>query len=486
MKVLILSRDIPPYVDVPGATQRVVLFSHYLIQKGHEVTIVGSSRRVNDYNGPIWWEKYLNKVKIIPLLPGGLLKYIDFIKEKIKKKKSKEIYSYDLQINNDITKNKNRAKKRSFKNLTWGKIIYRLMRKVYNNFFIFGDDGILEIPSLKKHLNRIINDLKPDILILSTPPHSWLRIIPWLKNKYSSLPLIIDFRDGWTSTGLFTANNCVRRYWQDYIEKKVIRSSDGVVFISPALEKFYVSKYKVRLPISEVIYNGYNEKLWNNVKQEKVNTVFSIHKRRPCIIKYVGSISFSTKSFRSPYNIFLALESCLKKGIISSSDFILSFTGFIGNTEVLNDFPLLKKNIQINGTVSPLNALKEMKNADFLLLTHKKEEGAEEVLTGKIFDYLRAERPILAVTTNNCGIKIFLDNLGVGIWANINDINDISENIIDILKIFRSDKWHEWCEEKTSTLLQIEKYSREHQYEKFENFIEKIVKEENINQRSKT
>jgi len=111
MKILILARDIPPYVCIPGATQRVVLFSHYLIKKGYDVAIIGSSRRGNDYNGPIWWEEYLNKVKIFPLLPGGLLKYIDFKKEKVKKKKSKEIYSYDLQINDDISKNKNGAKK---------------------------------------------------------------------------------------------------------------------------------------------------------------------------------------------------------------------------------------------------------------------------------------------------------------------------------------------------------------------------------------
>jgi len=475
MKIIILARDIPPYVYVPGATQRVVLFSHYLIKKGHEVTIVGSSRRVNDYNGPIWWEEYLNKVKIFPLLPGRLLKYIDFIKEKIKKKKSKEIYSYDLQTNNDISKNKNGAKKRSFKNLIWSKMIYRLIRKIYNNLFIFGDDGILEIPSLKKHLSKIIDNLKPDILILSTPPHSWLRIIPWMKYKYPTLPLIIDFRDGWTSTGLFTANNCVRRYWQDYIEKKVIRSSDGVVFISPALEKFYVNKYKVRLPISEVIYNGYNEKLWNNVKQEKVNTVFSIHKHRPCVIKYIGSIGFSFKSSRSPHNIFLALESCLKKGLISSSDFILSFTGFIGNVGVLNNFPLLKKIIQVNKPVSPLNALKEMKTADVLLLIHKKEEGAEEVLTGKLFDYLRAEKPIFAITTNNCGIRKFLKEMDISIWADINNLEDISKKIINILKIFKSDKWSNWSKDNTISPSKISEYSREFQYQKFEKYIIKIM-----------
>ncbi len=475
MKILIIAKDIPPYVSISGSIQRVVLFSYYLIKKDHEVSLIGSGRRDNLNNGPIWWEEYLNKVRIFPLLPGRLLKYFDFKKEQMIKKNSKEVFSHDLKINHDISKDEREEKKGLTNNLIWSKIIYRLIRKIYNNLFIFGDDGILEIPSLKKYLRKIIDDLKPDILIISTPPHSWLRIIPLVKSQYPALPLIVDFRDGWTSTGLFRAKSFIRKYWQDYIEKRIISSADGLVFVSPGLEKFYVDKYKCRLPVSELIYNGYNEKLWKNVKKEKVNTVFLSRKHRPCIIKHIGGLSFSLKSFRSPYNIFLVLESCLKKGLISSNDFILSFTGFVDKTEILNVFPLLKPMIQINDPVSPLEALIEMKKTDLLLVIHSKEEGAEEVLTGKMFDYLRAEKPILAVTTSNCGIRKFLAKMDIGIWADINDLEDISKKMINILKIFKSNEWSEWGKEKTPSASKISKYSRESQYKKFEKFIVKIV-----------
>ena len=475
MKILILTKEIPPYVCIPGSIQRVVLFSYYLIKKGHEVAVIGSGRRDNVYNGPIWWEEYLNKVKVFPLLPGGLLKYIDFKKEKIKKEKSEEIYSYDLQINDYISKNKNGAKKKSFKNLIWSKIIYRLMRKIYNNLFFFGDDGILEVPSLKKHLGKIINDLKPDILIVSTPPHSWLRIIPWVKYQYPTLPLIVDFRDGWTSRGIFRAKSFIRRYWQDYIEKRVIISADGLVFVSPGLKKFYLNKYNKNLPYSEIVFNGYNEGLWNSIDAKRIDTEFLIQKHRPCIIKFVGSVSFNPNSLSSPNNIFLSLESCLKKGLISSNDFVLSFTGFIYNIEILDFFPMLKSLIKINEPLSPCDALKEMKKSDFLLLIYSEKEGAEEVLTGKIFDYLRAEKPILAVTTSNCGIRKFLAKMDIGIWADINSLEDISKKIINILKIFKSDEWSDWCKENTLSSSKISKYSRESQYEKFEKYIGKIV-----------
>lgn len=475
MKILILARCIPPYICNPGSTQRVVLFSRYLTDKGHKVGLIGSTRLISNYSGLNWWNKELDKVEIYPLVPGKLLRYIDLIKEELRKNKPKKMNLYEYHDENNIIKQKRKIIKWSFKDVLSCKIIYNLARNIYNNLFIFGDDGIVEIPSLKKHLDEVFNEFKPDVVIVSTPPHSWLRIIPWIKNKNPNYPIIIDFRDGWTSTGIFRAKSFIRRCWQDYIEKKVILSADGVIFMSLGLKRFYLNKYNKSLPYSEIIFNGYSKRFWNNINEKKVNINFFTQKHRPCIIKYVGSISFSTKSFRSPYNIFLALESCLKKGIISSSDFILSFTGFIDNAEVLNDFPLLKKNIQINGAVSPSNALKEMKNADFLLLTHKKEEGAEEVLTGKIFDYLRAEKPILVITTKNCGIRKFLAEMDIGIWADINNLEDISKKIINILKIFKSDKWSDWCKENTISSSKISKYSREFQYEKFEKYIVKIV-----------
>lgn len=477
MKILILARAIPPYICVPGSTQRVVLFSRYLTDKGHKVGLIGSTRLISNYGGLNWWNKELDKVEIYPLVSGKLLKYMDSIKGGLIKKKFQKNNSNEYQNEINFITHKNEIRKQSFKNIINYKIFTSIARKIYYNFFIFGDDGVLELSSLKIHLNRVLNTFKPDVIIVSVPPHSWLRIIPWLKNKYSSLPLIIDFRDGWTSTGIFRAKSSIRRFWQDYIEKKVILSADGVIFMSLELKRFYLNKYDKSLPYSEIIFNGYSKRFWNNINEKKINTNFFTQKHRPCIIKYVGSISFSTKSFRSPYNIFLALESCLEKKIILNNDFILSFTGVIGNVEALNDFPLLKKNVWINNPVSPLDALKEMKTADSLLLIHKKEEGAEEVLTGKIFDYIRAEKPILAITTNNCGIKKFLDNLGIGIWANINDISDISKKIKDILKTFRSDKWHEWSKKNTLNPSGIGEYSREYQYQKFENFIEIIVNE---------
>jgi len=177
--------------------------------------------------------------------------------------------------------------KKSFKNLIWSKMIYRLMRKIYNNLFIFGDDGILEVPSLKKHLSKIINDLKPDILIVSTPPHSWLRIIPWVKYQYPTLPLIVDFRDGWTSTGLFRANSFMKKKYDNLgktifitqdiglygsskslfltlkglIGKKYIKKENLIIIYPKAIKKFSNKKLKEKL--SESNYSEFNDlKSW--------------------------------------------------------------------------------------------------------------------------------------------------------------------------------------------------------------------------------
>jgi len=475
MKVLILSSSIPPYIDNPGSIQRVVLFCKYLIHREYSVGLVGSTRTGPKDSKVIWWEDYLDKVKIFPLVPGKYLNYIDGLRKKIISKKKKNALC-NYQEKHNTLKNKDKIEKCFF---CLFKIFFNLIKKIFNNILLFGDDGIFEIPDLKKHLNRVMKTFKPDVIIVSVPYHSWLTIIPWLKRKYPTLPLIIDFRDGWTSTGIYRASFFIRKCWQDYIEKKLILSAKGIIFVSPGLKEFYCKKYKDNLPCYETVLNGYNEILWKNMELKKTTKNVLTEKHKQCIIKYIGSIGFNIKSFRSPYNIFLALESCLKKGIISSSDFLLSFTGNTGNTEILNDFPLLRPMIRINNPVSPLDSLKEMKTADFLLSIHKKKEGAEEVLTGKIFDYLRAGKPILAITTENCGIKKFLEKLDVGIWMDINDVEDISKKFVDILKIFKSNSWNEWRKKNTLSPLDIKEYSREYQYQKYEKFIDKIVNRNN-------
>lgn len=462
---------------IPGGTQRVVFFSRYLTDRKHKVGLIGSARRKINNNDLIWWNEELNKVKTYPLVMGKLLRCLNIIKEKLRNKKSIKIYLNEYQNKKNNIQHRNEIKKNIFKNRINCIPLINIAKKIYNFFFIFGDDGIFELPSLKIHLSRVLIKFKPDVVIVSVPPHSWLRVVPWLKLKYPLLPLIIDFRDGWTSTGIFRAKSLIRRSWQDYLEKRVILSANGLVFVSPGLKEFYCNKYKNVLPYSEIIFNGYSERLWNNIDVKKINAEFQIKKHRPCIIKYVGSIGFDVKCFRSPYNIFLALESCFEKGLISSNDFILSFTGFISDIEILNNFPLLKKNIQINNPVSPLDAFKEMKTSDILLIVHKQEKGAEEHLTGKLFDYLRAEKPIFAITPSNCGIKIFLEKLDIGIWADISNLEDISKKFINILKIFKSNRWSEWSKKNVLKPSEIKKYSREYQYEKFEKIIIKIVNE---------
>ena len=97
MKILILARDIPPYVCVPGAIQRVILFCKYLADRGYEVGLVGSTRQTTNYEGPIWWNEELDIIKVFPLVPGKILRYIDFVKEELRKNKPKKMNLYEYQ-----------------------------------------------------------------------------------------------------------------------------------------------------------------------------------------------------------------------------------------------------------------------------------------------------------------------------------------------------------------------------------------------------
>ena len=82
---------------------------------------------------------------------------MDSIKGGLGKKKSQEINLNEYQKKTNTVTHKNEIRKRSFKNIINYKMFIDIARKIYYNFFIFGDDGVLELSSLKIHLNRVLN-----------------------------------------------------------------------------------------------------------------------------------------------------------------------------------------------------------------------------------------------------------------------------------------------------------------------------------------
>ena len=85
--------------------------------------------------------------------------------------------------------------------------------------------------------------------------------------------------------------------------------------------------------------------------------------------------------------------------------------------------------VKIWGTVSHDVAVRHQLAADLLLLVIGKGPGSDMVLTGKVFEYIGASRPILALVPPNGAAAKLIDETKTGVIVDPLDVNEISRTL---------------------------------------------------------
>jgi hypothetical protein len=225
-----------------------------------------------------------------------------------------------------------------------------------------------------------------DIVVSSYGPDASHIIASKLKKINPSVFWVADYRDLWSQNvrikNSYLIYKIIRR-----LEIKTIAIADLFTTVSLELaeELKIISK---KMP--EVIYNGYD----TSINFENYNRRLKINDNFFNII-YTGRI-YPGK--RNPLPIIKAVESLIDKNLINLNNIKIKFYG--GNTKSINaDIGTLKypEVVEHHGHVPRAKALELQQSADLLLLLESGDEDSKGFLTGKIFEYISAGRPIISV-----------------------------------------------------------------------------------------
>ena len=233
--------------------------------------------------------------------------------------------------------------------------------------------------------------------------------------------LILDFRDGLTYEPL-AKTNFVSRFINERIERRGIKHADLVISVSDAITEDFKNKYPTTKTKYITITNGYLDEGSENkcessplepyIDDSKINIVFS------------GNIGLSRKS------IFLSLQtfSYAMKLLTQKERDSLNIS-FIG--KFLPREKLLISSFGITyPPVSRVNIRKIQANSDYLLLLTGPDRS---VVTMKLFDYLAARRPILAIG-NAPTPKRILEETNAGCQFSMDQQDDIARMILSFTK----------------------------------------------------
>ncbi len=262
-------------------------------------------------------------------------------------------------------------------------------------------------------------------LIFSTYPPPTAHLVAYFLKILTGKKWVADFRDPWVGYRYQNCPTFFHRLLKEKTEEKIFRKADKLVTVNQKIAE------KTKEKISgacEVIPSGYDEADFSFHPDEKSE----IKRKDYFKIVYCGSLSPSA----DPEPFFKAFSKLIREEKTAGSKIRLVHLGNFFGIDLDN---LLKKYklseyIQRLGYLPHKKALKEMSSADLLLLLISEGEGKDQISTGKIFEYLYAKKPILALVPPSGADGELIKRFKRGRVISPEKIDEIKEGILYFFK----------------------------------------------------
>lgn len=280
------------------------------------------------------------------------------------------------------------------------------------NYFI-PDARIFWIkPSVKFLSNYLLNN-HIDIIISTGPPHSMHLIAHQLKNKFG-LKWIADFRDPWTDIDYFHHLPLTKKSIAKHcaLEQMVLKNADEVIVVGNSMKENY-------LPFTKnihVISNGFDNETVsiNNSLDFKFSIthvgLMNADRNHPFLWKVLADIASKNEDFKS--------------------DLVIKLIGKVDESVVqsINQFGL-SNNLDLVPYLPHDEVIQLQLESQLLLLSINNVPAARGIITGKVFEYLQTQRPILAIAPTNGDLAEILNETNAGTVIDFDDEKHLIETI---------------------------------------------------------
>ncbi|MET0323528.1 MAG: glycosyltransferase [Duganella sp.] len=237
---------------------------------------------------------------------------------------------------------------------------------------------------------RLIRRYRPH-LIWSTYPIATAHLVALALHRASGLPWIADQRDPMLDTGY--PEDARKRRLHAWIEHRTARHCAATVCTTPGAVRALGMRHPQAAHRIHLIGNGYDDTAFRAAELALPPPPGG---RQPFTLLHSGVIY---PSERDPAPLLQALARLQAQGVIDAASFrlILRASGHAQYLKLLIDrHPGLDRLVQLAPPLAYRDALQEMLAADGLLLLQA--ANCNDQIPAKLYEYLRARRPVLALT----------------------------------------------------------------------------------------
>lgn len=233
---------------------------------------------------------------------------------------------------------------------------------------------------------KIVPEENIDLIFSTSPPETSHLIARRLK-KHFDIPWVADFRDLW-SDDHYRERPLFKKMLLRSMEKRTLKDADAIITVSEPWAKKLGGDCPVRRGRISVIENGFDEEDFNAFRYEG-NDKFTI--------TYTGKLH---SAYQDTEAFFRALSGLVREGRIDRNKIAVNFY-LVGHRKP--DINKICARHGLAGIVKDMGgigyapSLEAQRSSDLLLFVQWRGEGGDGWYSAKLYDYIGARRPILAM-----------------------------------------------------------------------------------------
>lgn len=279
-----------------------------------------------------------------------------------------------------------------------------------------------------KVLRKLVREHNIKAIYSSSPPYTCSLIARNLKRE-TGLPWIAGFRDPWTGFISSPKRWFLPKAIDIHYERSVFQEADAVECAWVGIIKDAMGKFPgLRESKFFHVPNGFDADSFPEVPKIQT-TKFTI--------TYTGSMY----GRRNPEAFFQAINSLVESGKVDPRQIRLRFIGRFGaEVEEMFEKAPFKDSIEIFGYMAHKKSVEYLMKSDALLLVVDESKESEEIVPGKVYEYLGVGRPILAVAPEKSAIADLAAETRAARVAHQSNPDKIAQIFLDYFEAWKSGK----------------------------------------------
>lgn len=236
---------------------------------------------------------------------------------------------------------------------------------------------------------RVALRKKPHDVIFSTAPPYTAHLVGRTLSRRTGVPLVLDFRDDWVGNPRHVYATTLHRSLSARLERKALRTARGIVVINDQIRRNLVARNADVVPSSSVhvISQGFDPEDFDgpaakNSRPERFTLLYS-------------GVFYDAQT---PVFFLQALADLFTRRADLRERIDAVFAGLLPESALESARELgVDANVRHVGYLPHDELLQHLVSADVLWMTVGRQEGAETISTGKLFEYFGSRKPVLGL-----------------------------------------------------------------------------------------